>query len=140
MMVDNPDHPPAETATSTAGRRSLVAVAISLIVVSVLWSFLLLSGIVFFWSKISAPDTNAGTRHLFATYVLYMLVCLAYSLMLVSGAFSMIRNGSYAWAVATSCLAMVPGLGPVYVLGIPVGIWALIVLRRPEVRESFRKA
>lgn len=68
-----------------------------------------------------------------------MLVTLGYSLMLLTGAFSMIRKGSYAWAVATSCLAMVPVLGPCYVMGIPVGIWGLMVLRRPEVRASFTR-
>ena len=142
MATDNPYEPPAAAPTSPEGRGDLVPVAISLIVVSVLWSFLALMGIVYFYSQISDPDADAdaGTRHLLTTYMLYMLVTIAYSLMLVSGAFSMIRKGSYVWAVATSCLAMVPILGPCYFLGIPVGIWALIVLRRPQVRESFRKA
>ncbi len=139
MATDNPYGPPAVTPIKPDGRGSLVPVAISLIVVSVLWSFFALLGIVYFYSQISAPDADAHTRHVLTTYMLYMLVSIAYCLMLVSGAFSMIRKGSYVWAVATSCLAMVPILGPCYVLGIPIGIWALIVLRRPQVRESFRK-
>jgi predicted signal transduction protein with EAL and GGDEF domain len=140
MATDNAYGPPAVATIQPEGRGSLVPVAISLIVVSVLWSFLALMGIVYFYSHISAPDADADTRHVLTTYMLYTLVSIAYCLMLVSGAFSMIRKGSYVWAVATSCLAMVPMLGPCYVLGIPIGIWALIVLRRPDVRKSFRKA
>ena len=39
-----------------------------------------------------------------------------------------------------ACLAMVPIIGPCYFLGIPIGIWAFLLLRKPGVRESFRKA
>jgi hypothetical protein len=34
-------------------------------------------------------------------------------------------------------MALIPCLGPCYILGIPAGIWALVVLARPEVREAF---
>lgn len=140
MTNSTPRNPPADVPASIVERGALLPVAITLIVLSVLWAFLLLCGIAFFWSRISDPDTEPETRHQFFSYMLYMLVCVAYSLMLVSGAFSMIRKGSYAWAIATSWLAMVPMLGPFYFLGIPVGTWALVALTRPRVREAFRSA
>ena len=72
-------------------------------------------------------------------YMAFFLVMMAYSLMLITGAVRMIRKSSYAWAFACSCLAMVPVLGPFYTVGIPVGVWAIIVLRKPFVRMSCEK-
>jgi predicted Ser/Thr protein kinase len=52
------------------------------------------------------------------------------------GAREMQRRGSYRWAVAASVLAMLPShFGAV--LGIPFGIWSLILLRRSETRSKF---
>jgi hypothetical protein len=34
-------------------------------------------------------------------------------------------------------VAMVPCLSPCCILGLPLGIWALIVLMKPEVKSSF---
>lgn len=139
MTADIPSLPPPTSTSMPEGRGPLFPVAVSLIVISVLWSFMLMMGMAYYYSVIAAPDADPTTRHMMTTYSLYMLVTLGYSLMLLTGAFSMIRKGSYAWAVATSCLAMVPVLGPCYVMGIPVGIWGLMVLRRPEVRASFTR-
>ncbi|MCE9554154.1 MAG: hypothetical protein K8T91_12365 [Planctomycetes bacterium] len=72
-------------------------------------------------------------------FSVWLLISIGYSLVLISGALSMARRGSYVWAVATSWLALVPLLGPCYFLAIPIGIWALIVLRKPAVRDSFKK-
>ena len=46
------------------------------------------------------------------------------------------RLESYGWAIAGSILAM---LSPCFPLGQAVGIWALVVLSRPEVRAAFRR-
>jgi hypothetical protein len=41
-------------------------------------------------------------------------------------------------AVAASVLAMIPCISPCCVIGLPVGIWCLVVLNRPEVKNAFR--
>jgi hypothetical protein len=54
------------------------------------------------------------------------------------GAREMQRRGSYRWAVAASVLAMIPShFGAV--LGIPFGIWSLILLRKPQTRSEFKE-
>ncbi len=60
---------------------------------------------------------------------------LASGAVILFGAFKMERLKSYGWSVAASILAMItpPGL----LVGVPFGIWALIVLNRREVRETF---
>lgn len=122
-----------------AARNQLVPVAISLIVVSLIWVFLLAFGITYIYMDFSAPDASPDRRHISKLYILSMLISATYSLVLISGAFSMLRQGSYVWAVSISCLALVPLLGPCYFLAIPIGIWALVVLRRPSVRDSFQR-
>jgi len=49
------------------------------------------------------------------------------------------RNGrKYRLAMIAAILSCIPGLSPAICFGIPFGIWALIVLRRPSVRAAFR--
>lgn len=40
-------------------------------------------------------------------------------------------------AVAASILAMIPCISPCCVIGLPVGIWCLVILMRPEVKSAF---
>jgi len=54
------------------------------------------------------------------------------------GAWQMLRLRSYGWAVVGSALALVP-LSVGFMLGMPMGIWALIVLKRRDVQEAFRR-
>ena len=46
---------------------------------------------------------------------------------------------SYSFCVVGAILACVPCSGPCYLLGIPFGLWALIVLNRPDVRDAFSR-
>ncbi|MBN1273186.1 MAG: hypothetical protein JXB26_13045 [Candidatus Aminicenantes bacterium] len=39
--------------------------------------------------------------------------------------------------VAASILAMVPCVSPCCIVGLPVGIWCLVILTRPEVKAAF---
>jgi len=44
----------------------------------------------------------------------------------------------WSLAVAASILAMIPCISPCCIVGLPVGIWCLTVLMRPEVKDSFK--
>ena len=45
---------------------------------------------------------------------------------------------SWGLCVAASILAMVPCVSPCCLVGLPIGIWCLVVLNRPEVKAAFR--
>ena len=139
-MSDNPYHSPVAVDESTDDHSRLAKAAMSLLVVLVLWVLLAPCGMLYFMSAIKAPDTESDICYSYTTNILYMSTSVLYSLLLVTGAWSMVRRGSYVWAVSTSWLAMVPMMGPFYFLGIPLGIWTLSVLRYPSVRASFRSA
>ncbi len=55
----------------------------------------------------------------------------------LAGAVSMMSLRWYPLAVAGSVLAIIPGISPCCLLGLPIGIWSLIVLLQPDVRSAF---
>ncbi|MFN3408142.1 MAG: DUF4339 domain-containing protein [Limisphaerales bacterium] len=62
---------------------------------------------------------------------------LAMSVVVLLGALKMKKLESYTFALVTAIIAMVPCISPCCVIGIPIGIWALVVLNKPEVKGAF---
>jgi len=62
---------------------------------------------------------------------------LAMSILVLMGASKMLSLRSYEFAVTASIVAMIPCVTPCCILGLPFGIWALVVLTKPEVKSSF---
>jgi predicted Ser/Thr protein kinase len=63
-------------------------------------------------------------------------VATVVGVVLILGGLQMIRLRSYVWAVVACVLAVLP-LSAGFMIGIPMGIWALILLYRPDVQEAF---
>ena len=57
---------------------------------------------------------------------------------IIYGCLQMMKLESYGLGMAACILAMVPCLSPCCILGIPLGIWGLVVLNDPVVKASFR--
>jgi hypothetical protein len=58
---------------------------------------------------------------------------------IVVGALKMKRLQSRRFALASSILAMIPRFSPAFLLGVPMGIWSLIVLTDPDVEAAFAR-
>lgn len=56
---------------------------------------------------------------------------------IVYAALKMKELQQWGFAVAASILAMLPCISPCCIIGLPIGIWALAVLMRPEVKSAF---
>ncbi|MBI5387574.1 MAG: DUF4339 domain-containing protein [Verrucomicrobia bacterium] len=56
---------------------------------------------------------------------------------IIFGALKMQNLVNYRLAMATSILALAPCISPCCLLGMPFGIWALVVLNKPEVKAAF---
>src|SRR5262249_54142463 len=67
--------------------------------------------------------------------VAFVLMPLGVSLM-INGALRMLRGRSYTVCVAAALVALLPW-SPAWLLGLPVGSWALAVLGQPEVIRAF---
>jgi len=68
------------------------------------------------------------------------LINVAIAGFVLFGALQMRQVKSYGLAMAASIVALVPCLGPCCCLGIPFGIWSLVVLAKPEVKAGFADA
>lgn len=53
------------------------------------------------------------------------------------GALKMKNLQNYGLAMTAAIISVIPCCGPCACLGIPVGIWALVVLNKPEVKSAF---
>ena len=62
---------------------------------------------------------------------------LTMSVLVLIGASKLQSLKSREFAFAAAILAMVPCLTPCCILGLPFGIWALVVLNKPEVKSQF---
>ena len=66
------------------------------------------------------------------------LVGIGIGIVILVGALKMKKLESYGFSMAAAILAIVPCLSPCCLIGLPIGIWALVVLNKPEVKSAFR--
>jgi len=67
-------------------------------------------------------------------------VALAMGVLIVACALKMMKLEAWNAALAAAIVAIVPCLSPCCLLGLPVGIWALVILADPEVKAHFTSA
>jgi ABC-type proline/glycine betaine transport system permease subunit len=65
------------------------------------------------------------------------LVVLAFNAFVFFAAMQMKQLQSWPLALSGSIIAMTPCISLCCIIGIPIGIWALVVLFKPEVKEAF---
>jgi hypothetical protein len=70
--------------------------------------------------------------------VFFSLIGLVVGVVILLGALKMKKLESYSFAMAAAIIAMVPCISPCCLVGLPIGIWALVVLNKPEVKSQFR--
>ena len=113
--------------------REVRAPAIGLLVTGIL-NWLLIPIAVYLFRPFLGGPPPAGTLSESATLLLLLTPFALCSVTLV-GALRMMRLESYRTAVAASLLAIL--VTPGNLVGFPVGIWALVVLSRRDVRLGF---
>jgi hypothetical protein len=66
------------------------------------------------------------------------VVELAVGAVILIGAMKMKKLESYGFALTAAIVAMIPCISPCCLLGLPFGIWALVVLNDASVKAAFR--
>jgi hypothetical protein len=66
------------------------------------------------------------------------IVGLGFDGLVIFGAMKMKQLQSYGLAIAASIIAMLPCISCGCLLGLPIGIWSLVTLSKPEVKSAFR--
>ncbi len=132
--------PPAHEKMPVSGTGIIVAPAVGLMI-GALWK--LLSALVALfvlsghnrWLEPMLRDFGIGPFFGIASVSLVLFKIIP-ALLILFGAFQMLQLRSYAWAMAAAILSIVA----CSLVGLPMGIWALIVLARQDVRETFIRA
>ena len=65
------------------------------------------------------------------------VVGIAVAAFIIFAALKMRELKQWELCLAASIVAMIPCISPCCILGLPIGIWAIVVLLRPEVKEAF---
>ena len=71
--------------------------------------------------------------------IVFSIIGMIVGVVILLGAMKMMKLQSYGFAMAVSILAMLPCISPCCLIGLPAGIWALIVLLKPEVKAAFNQ-
>lgn len=78
---------------------------------------------------------NAGIG---VTDILQALFGVAVNGMVIFGALKMQRLEDWGLAVTAAVLTLLPCAGCCCLIGLPIGVWSLLVLNKPEVKSAFR--
>ena len=70
--------------------------------------------------------------------VVVAILSMIGSVVVLLGSLKMMKLESYGFAMAAAIIAMLPGISGCCILGLPAGIWALVVLLKPEVKDAFQ--
>jgi hypothetical protein len=70
--------------------------------------------------------------------VFFGIIGIGIGVLIIVGASKMKKLESYGTAMAGAIVAMIPCMSPCCLLGLPFGIWALVVLNDPAVKSAFR--
>ena len=121
------------------GLRYLRPPALGLLIISALTAiggmcFLPLLTVAILVQLLSPPGARARLPNIEA-FLLIPNFLASYPMLV--GAWYMRQGKNYRWAYASAVLACIPILTPFVYFGIPLGIWALVVLHRRDVREAF---
>jgi hypothetical protein len=131
----NPYASPASASGPDARANALFIPSLAFLVLAVFWTLYMLAACV----MVASPDgpframTPAIRTMTLISYCLMVVV----NVIFIAGAVAMIRRRP-KWLAWTGCiLGLLPIFGPCMGLTIPLGIWCLVLLRRPEVDASF---
>ena len=86
---------------------------------------------------ITDEDRRLGYMIAIIFFPIVSLISIAASPIIIFGGIQMLRARKYSIALWAAVLALIPLTSVCCIPGIPIGIWALIVLRNPEVRAAF---
>ncbi len=65
------------------------------------------------------------------------LIGILVAAFIIYAALRMKELNQYGLCMVASILAMIPCISPCCIIGLPIGIWCLVVLTKPEIKEAF---
>ncbi len=117
--------------------------AVALICVGAFYLLLYLPSLFLFsgewFEKVMAenyPEADWGSVGALSTFnVVTSIFSDVITLIVIAGGVAMLQGRLWGLALTAAILTMLPCVGPCCGIFLPVGVWALIVLMKPEVKE-----
>ena len=117
--------------------------AIGLIVTAILGGLLQILSLIFnlagasFLASSQMPKEAWANMFSGTVAVVSSIIGILVSGLLLFGGLKMKSLESYSLVMTVSVIAMIPCFSPCCLIGLPIGIWALVVLSKPEVKSAF---
>jgi len=116
--------------------------AIGLMVVAILgflWQAFILVWRLFFSAVAAAQSNQPDWVTMFSGTgaIIGSILGILSSVLVLFGGLKMKRLESYSLAMAASIIAMIPCVSPCCLIGLPIGIWSVVILAKPEVKAAF---
>ncbi len=127
---------PLVTSEIEEARRRVAGPAIGLIVAGVLAGLQPIAMLGFLFTRQFSDEPHLP-GFMLSSY--FSLALLAVPVAMVVGAMKMLRIRSYVWSNTAGVLALLPLSGLFWPIGLLIGIWALVVLGRDDVKAACRK-
>jgi hypothetical protein len=134
---------PTVPPVGAAGAEMINGPATGLMVVAILGGVLQVISLIFRLVGVSVLSNprmpNQAWANMFAGTIgtIASLIGIAVSVLILFGAIKMKKLENYGLAMAASIIAMIPCISPCCLIGLPIGIWAAVVLSKPEVKSAF---
>lgn len=88
----------------------------------------------------NVPFLNAGPPPSPEALIGARVLAVVWESVILAGTFCMMRGKALGFARTAMMMRLIPCAGFCCILGLPFGIWALVVLNRPDVQEGFKLA
>ncbi len=89
-------------------------------------------------ARVQHPALGVSEQTKIGVRMAWSGVILASNVVTLIGAFKMRALRNHGLAKYGAILAVIPCVGPCCVLGIPFGVWALVALNKPGVKDAFQ--
>jgi hypothetical protein len=120
------------------GLKVTAIVGLVLVAVGLVMNIMTLGGFQIFPQQINDPQMQKLLSSLSGGLgIVQGIIGGVVGVIVLIGAAKMQKLQSYQFALTASIVAMVPCISPCCVFGLPFGIWALVVLNKPEVKSQF---
>jgi hypothetical protein len=116
--------------------------AIGLIIVAIIGFLAQVFSLVWrlFFSAVAAAQSNQPewvTMFSGTGAIIGSILGILSSILVLFGALKMKRLENFGLAMTVSIIAMIPCVSPCCLIGLPIGIWSLVILSKPEVKAAF---
>lgn len=108
-------------------------------IINICWGLLGIFSMILRWTGVRQNQIPDDADERLGYYFAFIIIILSLLLapIIIYGAVMMLKGKRFELAKTAAVLAIIPFTSCCFVIGIPFGVWALVVLSKPEVKAIF---